>query len=163
MANTKKTAETKNEQLEEQALKQEEQTAKQEQIPNPDVERILAQQQEQIRKLEAQLAKAQKMTSGQQDDEKEVQEAALKAAEEGADPWKVEVSVRAPRRTGGEDPWYWINVNGRSVQVPADDRYHELKLPWAETLVNMLKAERRAEQYQDSIQLFDPITNPKRD
>ena len=71
------------------------------------------------------------------------------------------VSIRAPRRPGKEDPWYWLNVNSISVQVPADDKYHDLKLPWAETLINMLEAERYAGEYQDGIEVYDPQTNPK--
>ena len=58
---------------------------------------------------------------------------------------------------------YWLNVNGRTVQIPADDRRYDLKLPWAACLMDSLEAENRAADYQDSLEVYDPITNPKRD
>ena len=122
-------------------------------------------QQAEIEKLKKQLAEAQKSVPAavNQNDAEVVRQAAVKAAEEGTDPWTVKVPVRAPRRSGKEDPWYWLNVNGKSVQVPADDKYHEMKLPWADALVSMLEAEKNAEAYQDSIEVFDPVTNPHKD
>ena len=117
-------------------------------------------QQEEIEKLKAQLAAMQKVTRNPQDDRDVVLKAAEEAAKAGIDPWQVKVNIRSPRRPGKEDPWYWLNVNGRSVQVPADDKYYEMKLPWAETLVNSLYAERRAADFQDSLEVYDPITNP---
>ena len=132
---------------------------------NNDVEKTLAEQQEEIRQLREELAKAQQKPGGggRQDDAAMVRKAAQEAADAGKDPFDVVVSIRTPKRPGREDPWYWLNVNGRSCQVPADDRYHEMKLPWAETLINMLEAERMAEDFQDSMEVYDPKTNPHRD
>lgn len=128
-----------------------------------DMEQTLAQLQEQNRKLQEELARTQQRSGGRQDDAAIVRKAAQEAAEAGKDPFDVVVNIRIPRRGGREDPWYWLNVNGRSCQVPADDQYHEMKLPWAETLINALEAERKADAFQDSLEVYDPITNPKRD
>lgn len=127
-------------------------------------EKLKAQQAE-IAKLKKQLAEAQqaKPAVKNRDDAETVKQAAREAAAAGVDPWTVTVPVRSPRRSGKEDPWYWICVNGLGVQIPADDKYHDVKLPWAEVLVDMLAADRRAEDFQDSIEVFDPVTNPHRD
>ena len=92
-----------------------------------------------------------------------VQAACRKAAEEGADSWKIKISVRAPRRPAKEDPFYWLSINGRTMQVPANDRYFELPLPFAACLTDMIQAEWAAADYADSIEDYDPVTNPKRD
>lgn len=99
---------------------------------------------------------------GSETDQERVRKACQEAAEAGEDPWKITISVKAPRRPAKEDPWYWLNVNGRSIQVPANDRYFELALPWAQTLTDMIAAEWLASDYQDSIEVFDPVTNPHR-
>ena len=119
-------------------------------------------QQAEIERLKAQLAAAQARPVAQNDAEV-VKAASREAAENGVDPWTVTVNVRSPRRPGKEDPWYWLQVNGLSVQIPADDRRYDLKLPWAECLMNSLDAERYAAEFQDSIEVYDPVTNPHRD
>lgn len=91
-----------------------------------------------------------------------VHEACDLAAAQGIDPWTIKIGIKAPRRPAKEDPWYWLNVNGRSIQVPANERIFELELPWAQMLVDMIAAEWRASDYQDSIEVFDPVTNPHR-
>ena len=75
------------------------------------------------------------------------------------DPWGIKISVLAPRIGKGEDS-YWLRVNGRSVQVPANDRYFELALPFAECLVNEISARHFAADYIDTIEVYDPKTNP---
>jgi len=127
-----------------------------------EAEAKLKAQQAEIEKLKAQLAEAQKARKPgmQQDDAAIVKQAAKEACEKGKDPWQITVNIRAPRKSGKDDPWYWLNVNGRSVQVPADDKFHELKLPWAETLINSLEAEKYAEDFQDKLEVYDPVTNP---
>ena len=122
-------------------------------------------QQAEIEKLKKQLAEAQKAkpAARNRDDAEAVRQAGRDAIAAGVDPWTVTVSVRSPRRSGKEDPWYWICVNGQGVQIPADDKYHDVKLPWAEVLVDMLAAERNAEEFQDSIEVYDPVTNPHKE
>ena len=154
MATKRKPAETENE---EQLL---EQPAEETQPKNAQSEKLKAQQAE-IEKLKAQLAAAQQAKPGaRQNDAEVVRKACEEAVKAGVDLWTVKVSIRAPRKPGKEDPWYWLNVNGRSVQIPADDKYYDLALPWAETLINSLEAERKAADFQDSLEVYDPVTNP---
>lgn len=142
-----------------------EETAPAAEKPAEDTEAKVKAQQAEIEKLKKQLAaaQAQKPAPRNRDDAETVRQAARDAIAAGKDPWSETVSVRAPRRSGKEDPWYWICVNGRGVQIPADDKYHDVKLPWAEVLVDMLAAERSAEEFQDSIEVFDPVTNPHKE
>ena len=96
---------------------------------------------------------------GAQDFER-VKAACQQAAEDGADPWGIKISVNAPRIGKGEDS-YWLCVNGRTIQVPANDRYFELALPFADCLVDEIENRKRANDYIDSIQVYDPDSNPK--
>lgn len=100
---------------------------------------------------------------GARSDYERVKAASIKAAQEGADEWGIRISIRAPRRPAKEDPFYWLSVNGRTVQVPANDRYYDLTLPFANCLVDMIASEWFANDYADSIEEFDPVTNPHRD
>ena len=101
--------------------------------------------------------------AGSMSDYERVQEACKRAVETGEDPWKIKISVRAPRRPKKEDPYYWVSVNTKSIQIPANDKYFELALPYAETLVNMIEAENFANDFIDSIEDYDPVTNPHKD
>lgn len=96
---------------------------------------------------------------GGESDAQRVAKACKESAEAGTDPWGIKISVLAPRIGKGEDS-YWLCVNGRSVQVPANDRYFELALPFAECLVNEISARHFAADYIDQIEVFDPKTNP---
>lgn len=115
---------------------------------------------EEIARLKAQLAQSRPKAGSMKSDFDRVKEVSEQVAAEGKDPWEVTVEVMVPHREKTEDPWYWINVNGLSVQIPANDRYQELKLPWANMLVDMLRAEKRSLDYQDSLEVFDPVVNP---
>ena len=101
--------------------------------------------------------------AGAKSDHERVQDACKKAAEEGADSWNIKISVRAPRRPSKEDPFYWLSVNGRTIQIPANDKYFELPLPFAACLTDMIAAEWLAADFSDSIENYDPVTNPKKD
>ena len=100
--------------------------------------------------------------AGAKSDYERVKEACDKAAAEGADAWGIKISIRAPRRPAKEDPFYWLSVNGQTMQVPATDQYFDLPLPYADCLVNMIAAEWFANDYADSIENYDPVTNPKK-
>lgn len=101
--------------------------------------------------------------AGARSDYERVQDACRKAAEEGADSWNIKISIRAPRRPAKEDPFYWLSVNGRTIQVPANDKYFDLALPFAACLTDMIQAEWFANDYADSIEEYDPVTNPHRE
>ena len=89
-----------------------------------------------------------------------VKEACEECAKAGRDPWLEKIEIFVPHRSPHEDPWYWININGISAQIPANDTVQELKLPWAEALVSTLRNERLSEEYQDSLEVKDPKNNP---
>lgn len=101
--------------------------------------------------------------AGAKSDYERVKEACDKAAKEGRDSWQEKISIRAPRRPAKEDPFYWLSVNGQTMQVPANDKYFELPLPYADALVNMIAAEWFANDFADSIEEYDPVTNPHRE
>ena len=96
---------------------------------------------------------------GAQDYER-VHKACEEAAKAGEDPWEIKISVNAPRIGKGEES-YWLCVNGRSIAVPANNRYYELALPFAQCLVDEIRNRYRAEDYADSIENYDPVTHPK--
>lgn len=104
-----------------------------------------------------------KRTGGNKTDYDRVKEACQKAADEGLDPWDIEIEIMVPHREKTEDPWYWIQVNSRSVQIPAKDQFETMKLPFADVLVEMLKNEKKSLDYQDSLEVFDPVTNPHKE
>ena len=116
-----------------------------------------------IAKLKAQLAALQQQNEGYRAgrDADVVAKASEEAQAAGVDPWTVKVSVRVPERRDTTERSYWICVNGRSVQLPANNQYQEMRLPFAEALMNALQADRYAQQFADQqIQVYDPITNP---
>ena len=115
---------------------------------------------EEVEKLKAQLS-AQR-GGGQQSDYDRVKQACEESAEAGTDPWTVEIEVLVPHREKTEDPWYWINVNGMSAQIPANDRYQKMKLPFANILMDTLRAERHSLDFQESLEVYDPVVNPHR-
>ena len=135
----------------------EEETIVTEQAEEP---KDLEQAKEELAALRAQIAEMQKPRAGKETDYDRVHRIEKETAEAGIDPWTVMVEVLVPHREKTEDPWYWINVNGLSVQIPANDRYQNLKLPWACVLVDLLKYEKASIDFQDSLEVFDPETNP---
>lgn len=118
-----------------------------------------------IAELRAKLAKAEQMNKAMSkgDDFAIVQQAAADAAKNGKDPFMIDVSIRVPVRSDCSDKYYWICVNGRSAQIPADNSYQTMKLPFAEALLNKLKAEKHAASFADELQVYDPVTNPHPD
>ena len=116
-----------------------------------------------IAELQEKLAAAEKLNKSMSEgnDYEVVKQKCEEAAEKGLDPWGIDVEIRVPARRDTNDPYYWLNINGRSVQLVANNSYQKMKLPFAETLVGMLRAEAHAQHFADEeIQVKDPITNP---
>jgi len=116
-----------------------------------------------IQRLKDELEKANARASYRTpaEEQQRLQQLAAELAEENADPWRTNVDVRVPRRSRTEDPWYWINIGGRSIQIPADDQVQEMKLPFALILMDMLMAEENTQSYVDNrVKVFDPVKNP---
>lgn len=93
-------------------------------------------------------------------DSERIQKIAQEAAEKGQDAWEIEVEVFVPHRDKGEDKWYWLSINDRTAQIPADDRVQKMKLPFALILTDALKAKQREEDFIDNIKVYDPKDNP---
>lgn len=117
-----------------------------------------------IAELEAQLAAAQRQSASYRagNDFDVVKRAAEECIASGTNEWDVKVSVRVPERRDTTDKSYWLCVNGRSVQLPANNQYQEMRLPFADALMRLLQAEKYAQHFADNaIQVYDPITNPR--
>ena len=134
-----------------------------EKVPEQQSEGVMDPKDAEIAALKAKIAQMTRPQDSKETDYDRVHRIERETEEAGKDPWTVLVPVMAPHREKTEDPFYWLNVNGVSVQIPANDRYHELKLPWACVLVDLLKYERASIEFQESIEVFDPETNPHRD
>ena len=118
-----------------------------------------------IQRLKAELEAARKQqprTAGgkRESDYDRVHRIERETLEAGKDAWDVLVEVNCPHKAPTEDPWYWICVNSRTVQIPADDEIREMRLPFACVLVDQLRAEQHGAAYKNSLQVYDPKTNP---
>lgn len=121
---------------------------------------------QEIARLKAELAAAQRQSAGYRagKDAQVVEQAIQDCIAAGKDPWTETISVRVPERRDTTEKSYWICVNGRSVQIPANNQYQEMKLPFAEALMKALQADRHAQRFADEeVQVYDPITNPHPD
>jgi len=142
--------------LEIEAAKLEEMANKQRAAMQAEIERLKAEN-EQLKKNSVLAVGA----FGAMTDRERVRKACEEASKNGVDAWTQKISVRAPRRPAKEEPYYWLSVNAKTIQVPADDRYYNLQLPFAQCLVDMIAAEWLAADYADKIENYDPVTNPK--
>jgi len=112
-------------------------------------------------RLKAQLAAAKKAPVQRKTDRQVLNEAIAEALAEGKNTWDVKVAIRARPRTGTTEKHYWLGVNGRFLAVPADDKYHEMALPFAECLLNSMDAENFVKEFADrEIKVYDLISNP---
>ena len=112
-------------------------------------------------RLKAQLAAAKKAPAQRKTDRQVLNEAIAEALAEGKNTWDVKVAIRARPRTGTTEKHYWLGVNGRFLAVPADDKYHEMALPFAECLLNSMDAENFVKEFADrEIKVYDLISNP---
>lgn len=128
-----------------------------------EMERMKAEQAE-LKAEQAEKKAASSLGYRVESDKEVVRKAIEQCIAEKKDPWTVKVSVRAALRTDTNDPNYWLSVNQRSLALPADDKYHELPLPFAECLVNTIHSARFVKEYADkNIQVYDPYTNPHPD
>jgi len=80
----------------------------------------------------------------------EQEEKAVKK-ETAADPWAEKTEMIVPRKPKGEDQFYYICVNDRRFQIPADGKMQELPKPVALVLKDSLEADWQADDYADHI------------
>ena len=119
-----------------------------------------------IAELEKRLAEAEKLNKAMAagDDYSIVKQETERCARENIDPFTVWVEIRVPVRTDCNDKYYWGCVNGQSVQIPANNEYQKMKLPFAEMIVNMIRNQKHADTFADEeVKTYDPVTNPHPD
>ena len=76
------------------------------------------------------------------------------AAEETAEPvakskWDEMETVRTPRKS--KHDFYYVCVNDRRFEIPADGKEHEMPLPIAEVLRQTLDAEAAADDFAEGV------------
>ncbi len=67
------------------------------------------------------------------------------------DEWAEEVSIHVPRKPKGDDPFYYVCVNERRFQVPANGKTQTMPKPIAEILLGSLEAEDKTDEFIDSL------------
>ena len=110
--------------------------------------------------LEAAKAPARQAKPARETDYDRVHRLEAEAVAAGKDLWEEYVEVYVPHRNPTEDPFYWICVNARPAQIPANDTVQEMRLPFACVLVDTIRNEKRNIEFKDSLQVYDPKTNP---
>lgn len=73
----------------------------------------------------------------------------VKAEKPAKDPWDEKVKVRVPRKPKGE--YFYVCVNDRRFEIPANGLEQEMPRPIAEVLEQSIQAEYRAEDYAAGI------------
>lgn len=138
-SNKNKTQAPQEENVQETAAATQEQVAK---TPDPEVEALKAQ----VAALMAEL-KAVKEAAKEEPEETEDPE----LTETPEDEWEIYEEVYVPRHGRGQEPNFFISVNDRTVQIPADGKYHRMRRPFAEVLRMSIEAEAAAEKYADEV------------
>ncbi len=67
------------------------------------------------------------------------------------DEWEQYIDVPVPRHGRGQEKCFYVAVNGRNAQIPADGKIHRIRKPLAINLLDSLEAEARAEQYAEDL------------
>lgn len=88
-------------------------------------------------------------------EEVKAEEAAKEEAPKSA--WAEEIEMMIPRKPRGEDAFYYVCVNDRRFEIPADGKMHKLLKPIALVLQDSLAAEIAAEDFADSIPNNQPM------
>ena len=66
-----------------------------------------------------------------------------------ASAWDIKVTVRTPRKS--KHDFYYVCVNDRRFEIPADGKEHEMPKPIAEVLQQTLDAEAAADDFAEGI------------
>jgi hypothetical protein len=67
------------------------------------------------------------------------------------DIWEEYIDVVVPRHGRGQEKCFYVSVNGRNAQIPADGKMHHIRKPLALALLASLEAEARAEQFAEDL------------
>ena len=65
--------------------------------------------------------------------------------------WDEEIEMLVPRKPKGEDAFYYVCVNDRRFEIPANGKMQKMPKPIALVLQDSLAAEIAAEDYADAI------------
>ena len=79
------------------------------------------------------------------------EEVAEAKTEAPASAWDETIEMLIPRKPRGEEAFYYVCVNDRRFEIPADGKLQKLPKPIALVLQDSLAAEIRAEEFADSI------------
>lgn len=77
--------------------------------------------------------------------------AAEEATEQPVNEWEEFIDVVVPRHGRGQEKTFFVAVNGRNAQVPADGKLHRLRKPHALALLDSLQAEAVAEEFAEDL------------
>lgn len=72
-------------------------------------------------------------------------------AEEPKDPWEIYDEIIVPRKPRGAEQYYYVCVNDRSCQIPADGKMQKMRRPFAEALLMSLEAEAEADRFAENV------------
>ena len=67
------------------------------------------------------------------------------------DIWEEYIDVVVPRHGRGQEKCFYVSVNGRNAQIPADGKMQHIRKPLALALLASLEAEARAEQFAEDL------------
>lgn len=71
--------------------------------------------------------------------------------EPAKDEWEEYIEVLVPRHGRGEEKCFFVAVNGRNAQIPANGKLQRLRKPHALALLASLEAEAKAEQFAEDL------------
>ena len=71
--------------------------------------------------------------------------------EQPVDEWEQFIDIVVPRHGRGQEKTFFVAVNGRNAQIPADGKLHHLRKPHALRLLESLEAEANAEQFAEDL------------
>lgn len=71
--------------------------------------------------------------------------------EKPVDEWEEFIDIVVPRHGRGQEKTFFVSVNGRNAQIPADGKLQHLRKPHAIALLDSLEAEANAEQFAEDL------------
>ena len=139
--------ETEDQELDETAEKLEE-MVQETQKPAAETSEVAALKAE-IAELKAILKAQADQKAAEEAEAEESRKIAEQAAKVIEDAWEEFEEVYVPRHGKGQEPSFYISVNSRTVQIPADGKLHRIRKPFAEILRMSIEAEAAAEDYAE--------------
>lgn len=67
------------------------------------------------------------------------------------DVWEEYIDVVVPRHGRGQEKCFYVSVNGRNAQIPADGKMQHIRKPLALALLASLEEEAKAEQFAEDL------------